>query len=164
MIFKEKVNEYSIKSICDGAILAYMHPRTAINIVLQEIEEDGSIGNQLACAINSVCMALLDANIPMKYNFASIHCSMLKEDQNEGDNNNRIVYFPTAKQERNSSLIITFVFDSIDNDVMFVNTSGIFDQENFDLMLKGAQKYANEKLFVFFNKQIKKKYSLHLEE
>lgn len=134
-----------------------MHPRTAINIVLQEIEEDGSSGNQLACAINSVCMALLDANIPMKYNFAAIHCSMLNEDQ-------KVVYFPSAKQEKNSSLIVTFVFDSIDNDVMFVNTSGVFSQENFDLMLKSAQNYANEKLFVFFNKQITEKYALNLNE
>ena len=145
---KEKVIEYSIKSICDGAILSYIHPRTCINIVLQELETDG---NQLACAVNAVCLALLDANIPLKYSFGAVHCAMLKE-------TNEIVNFPTVKQEKESALVVTFVFDSIENDLMFVNTNGLFDKLKFGLLMESAKAYANQKLFTFFNQQISNKY------
>jgi hypothetical protein len=40
---REKVIEYTICSICDGAILTHLHPRTAINIIVQEIQNDGNV-------------------------------------------------------------------------------------------------------------------------
>jgi ribonuclease PH len=40
---KEKVIEYTIRSICDGVILTHLHPRTAINIIIQELQNDGSV-------------------------------------------------------------------------------------------------------------------------
>jgi hypothetical protein len=76
----------------------------------------------------------------------------------------RIVHFPTAEEESQASLIVTFVFDSIDHDVMFVNTSGVFDQTAFDALLNSAQGYARANLFLFFNEQIKQKHALNLLE
>jgi hypothetical protein len=35
--------EHTIKSICDGIILTSLHPRTAINVTLQEIQNDGNV-------------------------------------------------------------------------------------------------------------------------
>ena len=40
---REKVMEHTIKSICDGIILTSFHPRTAINITIQEIQNDGNV-------------------------------------------------------------------------------------------------------------------------
>lgn len=47
----------------------------------------------LACALNCACLALLDANIPLKYTFAAVTCALLKEES-------QIVYFPTSKHEK----------------------------------------------------------------
>ena len=76
----------------------------------------------------------------------------------------RVIHFPTPKQEKASSLLVTFVFDSIDTDVMYVTTSGMFDKVKFDLLLKSAQQYANENLFRFFAKKVEEKYRLSLAE
>ena len=74
---------------------------------------------------------------------------------------NEIVNFPTVKQEKESSLVVTFVFDSIENDLMFVNTNGLFDKNEFGLLMESAKAYANQKLFTFFNQQLSKKYGVN---
>ena len=148
---QEKVIEYSIKSICDGSILTNLHPRTSINI-LQEIQTESN--NRLACAINSVCLALLDASVPLKFSFAAVCCSLNK--------NNDIIYYPTLKQEKESVLTATFVFDSVENDLIFVNTTGQFEPEQFDLLLKKARDYAVHKVFSYFNQTVANKLSFIL--
>lgn len=149
---QEKVIEYSIKSICDGSILTNLHPRTSINIILQEIQTESN--NRLACAINSVCLALLDASVPLKFSFAAVCCSLNK--------NNDIIYYPTLKQEKESVLTATFVFDSVENDLIFVNTTGQFEPEQFDLLLKKARDYAVHKVFSYFNQTVANKLSFIL--
>jgi hypothetical protein len=37
------VFEYELRSILDGTILTNLHPRTAINVVFQEIQNDGNV-------------------------------------------------------------------------------------------------------------------------
>ncbi len=151
---RDKVSEYALRSVVDGAVLAALHPRTAINLVLQELETDGSTGNQLACAINTVCLALLDAAIPLRHSFAAVHCAL---------KDGHVVFFPGADLPE-PTLAVTFVLDSVDNDVVFVNTSGLFDLDSFNCLLKAAQDYANTHLFSFFSQQVKAKYQLCLEE
>jgi exosome complex component RRP46 len=153
---QEKVIEYSIKSICDGSILTTMHPRTSINIILQEVQTTTDENNQqnqnrLACAINCVCLALLDASIPLKFSFASVCCSLTKTQD--------IIYFPTGKQQqdKNTLLTATFVFDSVENDLIFVNTNGIFEINNFNYLLLKAKDYCVNHLFTYFNKCISNK-------
>lgn len=137
--------EYSLKSICDGCILTQLHPRTAINIILQEIQTESS--NRLACAINSVCLALLDASVPLRFSFAAVCCSL-------GKDNQTTVFYPTYRQEKESLFTATFVFDSAENDLIFVNTTGQYEPEQFDFLLKKARDYAVDKVFTFFNKTI----------
>jgi exosome complex component RRP46 len=152
---KDKVNEYALRSVCDGAVLAGLHPRTAVSLVLQELETDGSAGNQLACALNCACLALLDAAVPLRHTFAAVHCSLLDE---------RVLFFAAPDLQAASALSATFVLDSLANDVLFVSTSGLFDQDKFASLLKAAQHYANTVLFPFFTQQIKLKYQLSLQE
>lgn len=100
--------EYTLRSILDGVIITSLHPRTAINIIFQEVQNDSNVKldffinklcklnnfpKYLSCALNCACLALLDANIPLKYTFASVSCAIL-------ENENRIVYFPNLKQEK----------------------------------------------------------------
>ncbi len=144
---QEKVIEYSVKTICDGSILTQLHPRTAINIILQEIQTESN--NRLACAINCVCLALLDASVPLRFNFAAVCCSLRHD--------NQIVFYPTFRQEKESQLTATFVFDSVENDLIFVNTSGQYELEQFDFLLKKARDYAVNNVFTFYNKTIANK-------
>lgn len=170
---REKVLEYTIKSICDGIILTHLHPRTAINIILQEIENGGS---QLACAINCTCLALLDANIPLKYTFAAVNCALMKssspaEDKLESnygvtdpqsddyESNVNLVFFPTCKQEAESLLTITFVFDSVNQDLLLINNqNGRFNRDLFNYLLVNSRRYATRNLFPFFQEKLSKKY------
>jgi exosome complex component RRP46 len=106
----------------------------------------------LACALNCICLALLNANIPLRYTFAAVNCALLD------DSSNQIIYFPTAKQEKESHLVITFVFDSINRDIISVNTNGPFDQDQFNYLLDNARQYAADKIFSFQNQLITKEY------
>jgi hypothetical protein len=40
---REKVIEYELRSVLDGTVLTNLHPRTAINVVFQEIQNDGNV-------------------------------------------------------------------------------------------------------------------------
>ena len=150
---RERVLEYSIRSICDGVILSTMHPRTAINIVIQEIQNDG---NYLACALNSACLALLDANVPMKFTFASVSCAMSKQ--------GAVVFFPSLRQERDECLVTaTFLFDSISNESVSVTCSGPSDLATFQRLMAAAKQYAAEKIFPLYTQLVAAKYNVTLQ-
>ncbi len=58
----ERHYEHSIQQALAGVIQAAMHPRTAVSVILQVLEHDGSL---LACALNAASTALTDAAVPM---------------------------------------------------------------------------------------------------
>ena len=64
----EKDMEAVIRQIVDAAVMTHLHPRTLIRVVIQELNGDGSL---LAVAINAVCVALIDAGIPMRHAFVA---------------------------------------------------------------------------------------------
>ena len=127
----------------------------------------------LACSLNAACLALLDANIPLRYTFAAVTCGLIGEDKT-------IIYFPTLKQERvilfyfNFFLILihffkvivfkevttsmTFLFDSVDKEIISVLTNGIFEKDQLNYLLDSAREYANEKIFPLYNELVSKKY------
>lgn len=52
----------------------------------------------------------------------------------------------------------TFVFDSVDKDLISVNTNGVFDQDNFNNLLNNARQYAMDKIFPLYIKLINERY------
>ncbi|EGD76107.1 hypothetical protein PTSG_00813 [Salpingoeca rosetta] len=56
--------------------LASIHdfPRSAIRVVIQELNNDGGM---LACAINATCLALMDAGISLTAMFAAASCAVV---------------------------------------------------------------------------------------
>ena len=52
-----------------GVIISALHPRTSIDIQVQVLRDDGGL---LAVAVNAVCMALVDAGIPMNHLIAGV--------------------------------------------------------------------------------------------
>lgn len=106
---EEHALESIIHQTAQGAILASLHPRTIIRLVVQVLEEDGSL---LACALNAASVALLDAGIPMKFPFAAASlCLSLVE---EGEAEDKLLLDPTSveegDEENRTTTIACFVF------------------------------------------------------
>jgi len=53
---------------------------------------------------------------------------------------------------------ITFLFDSVDKEIISVLTSGIFEKDQLNYLLDSAREYANEKIFPLYNELVSKKY------
>jgi exosome complex component RRP46 len=91
---EEHALEAIICQTAQGAVLASLHPRTIIRLVVQVLEVDGSL---LACALNAASVALLDAGIPMKFPFAAASlCLTLVE---EGKGEEKLLLDPTSVEE-----------------------------------------------------------------
>lgn len=52
----------------------------------------------------------------------------------------------------------TFVFDSVDKDLVSVNTSGLFDQDQFNNLLNNSREFAKDKIFPLYTNLINQKY------
>ena len=57
-------HESMLSQVLEGCILVEKFPRTVIEIVVQVVQDDGSV---LACAIHAIVCALMDAGIPMRH-------------------------------------------------------------------------------------------------
>uniref|UniRef100_A0ABM0M419 Exosome complex component RRP46-like n=1 Tax=Saccoglossus kowalevskii TaxID=10224 RepID=A0ABM0M419_SACKO len=111
----EKFQERLIRNTCETIVLTALHPRSSINIIIQVMHNAGSL---LSCCVNSTCMALLDAGLPMSCLVAAVTCSL----SCDGD----IILDPTSQQEKEAKAILTFVFESRDNEIITSNTHGIY--------------------------------------
>ncbi len=60
---------------------------------------------------------------------------------------------------KESIVYATFAFDSIDKDVIFMNTNGLLNQEHLNTLLDHARKYAIEKIFPLITKLTSEKYT-----
>jgi ribonuclease PH len=73
---KEKEYEQIIRQTFSPAILLENFPRAVISIVVQVVEDNGSV---LSVAINAVSLALLDAGIPMLSVVTSATCAVFPD-------------------------------------------------------------------------------------
>jgi exosome complex component RRP46 len=64
----EKEKESVLRQLVEAAVMTHLHPRTVIQVVVQELNNDGSM---LAVVINAVCVALLDAGVPLRHTFVA---------------------------------------------------------------------------------------------
>ena len=117
----EKLVERVIKNTCETVILTALHPRTSITVVLQEMQNCGSL---LACSINAACLSLLDAAVPLKYMVAAVDCLINSDGQ--------IILDPTDKQEKDAVAKMTFAFDSQLYQIISCETKGSFTKEQFN--------------------------------
>ncbi|EAT41543.1 AAEL006819-PA [Aedes aegypti] len=134
----DRLLESLIKNTYESAILTGLHPRTAISIQLQEMQDQGGL---VACAINAVCLALMNSGIEMKFLVAAVH-SVLRED---GD----IVLDPDALQSKDARAKFTFVFENCTRNTVSIYTHGKFTTEQYHRALKMAEE-AVEKVFGFY--------------
>ncbi|KAK7788565.1 hypothetical protein R5R35_000155 [Gryllus longicercus] len=139
----DRMRETIIKNTCETALLSAIHPRTAVCIVLQEMQDSGGL---LSCCINAACMALMDSGIAMKFLVAAVSC-MISEDD--------IILDPSDKDLMGSKASLTFVFDSAKKNLVASHTSGVFSQEQYhESLLKCRQ--ASCEIFEFYRSLVKK--------
>jgi hypothetical protein len=61
--------ETFLKSVAEYCIMLRMHPRTQISVTVQICQDDGGV---LACSVNALVLALMDAGLPMHNQVAAV--------------------------------------------------------------------------------------------
>lgn len=105
----DRLHESIIGKVCETAILTTFYPRTAINIIIQEVQNSDNI---LACSINAACLALIHAGIAMNYLFAAVTTSSFPR-------NNKII---DAPEDTKAEPTITFVFENTSEKILAVES------------------------------------------
>lgn len=127
-----KLKEEIIRNSIDSSVIGSLHPRTAINVIIQEVQGNGSTGGSiLAASINASCLALLDGGVPMRSMFAAVSCACLKKDetgQMEGEDEEdrlEVIVDPTEEQETGAKAVLTFAFESAEKKLVASHFSGL---------------------------------------
>ncbi|KAI8854449.1 ribosomal protein S5 domain 2-type protein [Chytridium lagenaria] len=121
----ERHYERVIKELASSLILSTMHPRTAIEITIQVMSDDGGM---LSTAINAAVLALLDAGVPLKAMAASVTCIT----RHDGT----LVLDPTLEEIKDAASTHVFAFDNVNpEEVLTVVSTGVFDSEEVYLFL-----------------------------
>ena len=143
----EKFQERLVCNTCETVILTSLHPRTSINVILQEMQDSGSL---LASSINAAYLAMLDACIPLKCLVAAVSC--IVTDKGE------LLLDPTKKQESSAPIHMTFAFDSKDYKVLTASTAGAYSNEQFQQCMLVCRE-ASKRIFTFYRNSVARKVS-----
>ncbi|XP_029923202.1 exosome complex component RRP46 [Myripristis murdjan] len=144
---RERLQEQSVRETCEAALLASLHPRSSLTLVLQLLHDDGSL---LSCYLNAACMALMDAGLPMSCLFCGVTCAVNAEGQ--------IITDPSAAQEKESRALMTFAVESTEHRVIMSSTRGSFSVHELQQCIAVSQK-ASEKIFQFYRDSVRRRYS-----
>ena len=137
--------ERIMRNTLEAAIAASLHPRSAISIIIQETED---LGSNLACCINSACLALLDAAVSLNFMVAAVSVA-IKEDGG-------MVLDPSKKDETEANSVLTYVFDSVNHQVLTIVSSGKFSRGQYKEGLTLAREAAKS-VFQFYRESMSKK-------
>ncbi|CAG0884531.1 unnamed protein product [Darwinula stevensoni] len=138
--------EKSVRDACETAILTTLHPRSAISIILLEMQNYGSL---LSCCLNACCLALLDAGVPMNSTFAAVTIGISKDDD--------LIVDPDDTQEEECESLLTFAFESQNLELVASHADGQFTAETFIKCMKLACEISQE-IFQEFRKCVKKQH------
>jgi ribonuclease PH len=78
----EREMEVILRDTVAAAIVATSCPRTEVSVIIQVVHDAGSL---LQCITAAVCLALLNAGLPLKYMFAALTCGCPGEPSAVGD-------------------------------------------------------------------------------
>lgn len=143
--------ERILKSVCESCILTKQFPRSTVVITVQELHDDGSL--VAAAAINSACLALLDAGIPLRTVFAAVTCVLTS--------NEMIVVEPDSKMEEIKAKMV-FVFESHGEALTSCSVEGMISQDQLKMARENAKKVA-EDVFKLYRTVVEKKFSKRME-
>ncbi|ROT79602.1 exosome complex component RRP46 isoform X1 [Penaeus vannamei] len=142
----ERALEAIIARTIEQVVLVHLHPRTAINVTIQEMQSDGLA---LSTSVNAACMALMDAAIQMNNTFAAVTCCITGDDI--------IKIEPTEAEIKESVAVATFVFEGLSLQVLSAHQEGRLNEETFQSCLSKCQIAAKD-VFNFYRQTMEKKY------
>ncbi|XP_058445397.1 exosome complex component RRP46 [Malaya genurostris] len=140
----DRLLENLIRNTYETTILTALHPRTAISVQIQEMQD---LGGLVACAINAVCLALVNSGLEMKYLVAAVH-SVLGE-------NDKITLDPDELQSKDARAKFTFVFESVGRKTVSIYTHGKFTSDQYHRALRMSTA-AVGKIFDFYQEIVAK--------
>jgi exosome complex component RRP46 len=126
-------------------VLLFLHPRTMISIVVQVVNDDGSL---LSCAVNAVSLALMDAGVAMGALAMSSTCALLADGS--------VVMDPVEEEEAQAAGVVTTAYSSVDEGVLASLTAGVMSEEKY-FECAAANRRAGEAAMAFVRLAIKQK-------
>ncbi|KAK9840941.1 hypothetical protein WJX81_001421 [Elliptochloris bilobata] len=95
----ERLAEATVRRTVEGVLIAALHPRTAVTVVLQVLSEDGGL---LACALCAASAALVDAAVPLARTFVAATLAKTSEGV--------LLVDPDAAEEEAADAVATLAF------------------------------------------------------
>ncbi|XP_065582297.1 exosome complex component RRP46-like, partial [Artemia franciscana] len=141
----DRRRENLIVRICEKALILGHHPRTAIIITVQELQNDGGL---TAAAVNATCLALLNSGLDMNYLFAAVCCGIDSRTE-------KLIVDPDKSQLQFCRAAFTFVFESQNSRNFSVETEGSFSDDELQKALNACQEVSSE-VIEFYRDLLKK--------
>ncbi|CAH0482555.1 unnamed protein product [Peronospora belbahrii] len=135
---KEKEYELIIRETFTPIVLTDNFPRAVISIVIQVIEDNGSL---LAVAINAVSLALMDAGIPMSSLVTAASCGIFAD--------GNLYLDPSSVEEEEAVSWVTTSRSSTSDGVLTCITNGMLSEEQYFACSEACQR-ASENVAAFF--------------
>ncbi|DBA03509.1 TPA: hypothetical protein N0F65_011410 [Lagenidium giganteum] len=143
---KEKEYEQVVRQTFEPIVMVEDFPRAVISVVVQVIEDSGSL---LSVAINAVTLALMDAGVPMKSVVTASSCAV----QQDGS----LVLDPSTAEEDQAAAIVTSASSNAHPGVLTSIASGVLSDEVFFACLEACQR-ASDSIIAFVRLVQQKKY------
>lgn len=142
----DKAYEEALSQTCRQMIIMSAHPRTSIQVIAQIESDDGSI---LAVMHTALCLALMDAGLPLRGMFAGVACAQLEDGE--------LCWDPTADDEvEEATARFTFVYEnSPDKKAVYTQCIGVCKVEQYVLVLQKGRQVAEE-VFKFYRDSFEK--------
>ncbi len=154
----DRAREALVRGVLEAALLLQAHPRTAVHLALQQLDDAGA---ELACCLNAACLALVDASLPMRSLFAAVTVAVIKSE--EGGETMILVVDPTLKEQRSAEACVTLAFDSVNGEILASHLEGRCSERQFQECLAAA-KEASRTVFDFYRECLTKKFSKELKQ
>ncbi|KAE9002465.1 hypothetical protein PR001_g18247 [Phytophthora rubi] len=159
MTSKEKEYEQIIRETFTPVMVTDSFPRAVISIVVQVIEDNGSISfplifcacvHLLAVAINAVSLALMDAGVPMLSVVTATSCGTFQDGN---------LYLDPSSTEEEAVSWVTTARSSTNDGVLTCITNGLLSEEQYFACSEACQR-ASESVAAFFRIVQQKKHPL----
>lgn len=144
----DKLVEQWLQTILQSTILTEYYPRAQLNVVLYEEQNLAGEATILACLCNTLCLSMLDANLPMKYTFAAVP---IVHHPGKG-----LLAFPSSKDELASTSFFVLVFEITLNDILAMHASGEFPIHLLEQAI-GLGKPIARQIFQFYRQELEKR-------
>ncbi|KAE9350634.1 hypothetical protein PR003_g5278 [Phytophthora rubi] len=160
MTSKEKEYEQIIRETFTPVMVTDSFPRAVISIVVQVIEDNGSISfplifcacvHLLAVAINAVSLALMDAGVPMLSVVTATSCGIFQD--------GNLYLDPSSTEEEEAVSWVTTARSSTNDGVLTCITNGLLSEEQYFACSEACQR-ASESVAAFFRIVQQKKHPL----